>query len=45
MMPAAKSLITDSSAAAQYRIIAIDGGMTTAMAPDEAIKPTEKRSL
>ena len=45
MMPAANSLITDSSAAAQYRIIAIDGGMMLSMKPVQVTMPAENFSL
>ena len=44
-MPAVNSWTADCSADTAYRIIAIDGGMTTAIAPEEAIRPTAKRSL
>ncbi len=45
MMPAANSLITDSSAAAQNRIIAIEGGMMLSMNPVQVMMPTENFSL
>ena len=44
-IPAVNNSTADCSAEMAYRIIAIDGGMTTAIAPEEAIRPTEKRSL
>jgi hypothetical protein len=41
-MPAMKSLVIDTPPVTPYRIIAIDGGITGAMMPPQAINPYER---
>ena len=44
-MPAMKSLVIETPPVTPYRIIAIDGGITGAMMPPQAIRPQERFTL